>query len=616
MLDVLKPRGSVLLLGDDAVVRGALEAGVSFSSTYPGTPVSEVGDLFCKVSKDTGVHFEYCTNEKVAAEVAAGVAFSGLRSMVSFKHFGFNVASDSVFPLAYHGVKAGMVIVFSDDPNCWSSGQSEQDTRFFAEIGHMPMLEPSDSQETKDFTKYAFDLSEKYKIPVLVRLTTRVAYGKTIVKLGPIKKGKSIGSAKFGKQDKWSTMPPKIIERHAELHDIIRKLENESAKSGLNKVVKGERGGIGLVASGVSYNHCLEACDKLGLRLPILKLSFYPYPRKEIANFMKEYQLKEVLAVEEIEDFMEQQVKQVVADEGMNVKVRGKDLIQPWGEMRTEKVVSALGNMLKMEIPEEKKTPGDVFKREPILCPGCPHRASFWNIKQVAGMENVYGGDIGCYILGIFKPIEMQDYIISMGAGTGIAHGIQRATGKTVISFMGDSTFFHAGLPEIANAVYNQSNMIIVVLDNGITAMTGQQPNPGAGIKCGESAPKISIEDVCRAMGAEVAVVNPFNTKKMQEVVKEMKEKKGVRIIVSRQPCRLMFMRNAKKNKVKVPVYQIDQKLCRKCGKCNEYGCPAIHYDKKKNLYYIDETMCWGCTVCSQICPYGAIKPKTDESKK
>ena len=223
MLEVLKPRGTVLLLGDDAVVRGALEAGISFSSTYPGTPVSEVGDLFCRISKETGVRFEYCTNEKVAAEVAAGVAFSGLRSMVSFKHFGFNVASDSVFPLAYHGVRGGMVIVFSDDPNCWSSGQSEQDTRFFAEIGHMPMLEPADSQETKDFTKYAFELSEKFKIPVLVRLTTRVAYGKTMVKLGKIKKGKPLGSGNFGKRDKWSTMPPKIIERHAELHDIIRK---------------------------------------------------------------------------------------------------------------------------------------------------------------------------------------------------------------------------------------------------------------------------------------------------------------------------------------------------------------------------------------------------------
>ena len=615
MLDVLKPKGSVLLLGDDAVVRGALEAGVSFSSTYPGTPVSEVGDLFCRVSKETGVHFEYCTNEKVAAEVAAGVAFSGLRSMVSFKHFGFNVASDSVFPLAYHGVKGGMVIVFSDDPNCWSSGQSEQDTRFFAEIGHMPMLEPSDSQEVKDFTRYAFDLSEKYKIPVLVRLTTRIAYGKTMVKLGPIKKGKALGTGKFSDSDKWDTMPPKIIERHAELHAISRKLENESSRSGFNRILKGEKGGIGLIASGVSYTCCLEACDKLGLNLPIMKLSFYPYPKKDIASFIKEFNLKEVLTVEEIEDFVEQQVKQVVAEEGMQVKVMGKELIQPWGEMRSEKIISALGKMLNIRIPEEKKTPAGVFKRDPILCPGCPHRASFWNIKQVMGKEPAYGGDIGCYILGIFDPIDMQDYIIAMGAGTGIAHGIHRATGKTVVSFMGDSTFFHAGLPEIANAVYNQSDMLIVVLDNGITAMTGQQPNPGAGIRCGESAPKLSVEEICRAMGAQVAVVNPFGTKKMQETIKEMKDKKGVRVIVSRQPCRLMFMRNAKRNKVNVPVYQIDQKLCRKCGKCNEYGCPAIHYDKKKNLYYIDESMCWGCTVCSQICPYGAIKVKQERKE-
>ncbi|MEM4133685.1 MAG: indolepyruvate ferredoxin oxidoreductase subunit alpha [Candidatus Micrarchaeia archaeon] len=616
MEDVLKPKGNVLLLGDEAIVRGALEAGISISTTYPGTPVSEVGDLFCKISKETGVYFEYCTNEKVAAEVAAGAAFSGLRSMVSFKHFGFNVASDSVFPLAYHGVKGGMVIVFSDDPNCWSSGQSEQDTRFFAKIGHMPMLEPSNSQEAKDFTKFAFELSEKYGIPAIIRMTTRVAYGKSIVKLGEIKKGKSLGEGEFKKDDKWNTMPPKIIDRHKELHDIMLKLEEESEKSEFNKVIKGDKGGLGIIATGVSFNYALEACDRLNRKLPILKLSFYPYPKKKIAEFIKEFELKNILVVEEIEDFVAQHVKSVVADNELKIKVHGNDLIPPIGEMRTEKVVNAIVSILNLPPVEEKKTPPDVFKRDPILCPGCPHRASFWNTKEVLGRGLTYGGDIGCYILGIYNPIDMQDYIISMGAGTGIAHGIHKATGKTVVSFMGDSTFFHAGLPEIANAIYNQSDMIIIILDNGTTAMTGQQPHAGTGIRCGESAPKISIEEVCRAMGADVYVVNPFDTKKSQEIMKAVKEKKGVRVVVYRQPCRLMFMRNARKNKIKVPIYQIHEELCKKCGRCIEYGCPAIHYDKKENKYYISEDMCWGCTVCSQICPYSAIKPKISEDKK
>jgi indolepyruvate ferredoxin oxidoreductase alpha subunit len=620
MEDVLKPNGTVLLLGDEAIVRGALEAGVSLSATYPGTPVSEVGDLLCKISKETGVHFEYSTNEKIAAETAAGAAFSGLRSMVSFKHFGFNVASDSTFPLAYHGVKAGMVIVFSDDPNCWSSGQSEQDTRYYAKIGHMPMLEPSDSQEAKDFTKYAFDLSEEIGIPVIVRLTTRVAYGRSPVKLGKIKKPKPIGEGSFEKTEKWNTMPPKIIDRHKELHELMNKLEEKSEKSELHKTIDGDKNlGFGIISCGASFNYSLEARNIVKKEIPILKISFYPYPKNRIKEFVEKYNIKKVLVVEEIEDFLGQHVKAVANELKLDIEVHGTDLIPPIGEMRTEKIVNAIGTLLKIDVPEEKKTPVDVFKRDPILCPGCPHRASFWNTKEVMGRNVTYGGDIGCYILGIYNPIDMQDYIIAMGAGIGIAHGIHKATGKTTVAFIGDSTFFHSGLPEIANAIYNESDMIIIILDNGTTAMTGQQPHPGTGIKCGESAPKISIEEVCRAMGAYVAVVNPFDTRKMQEVMKEVKEKKGVRVVISRQPCRLMFMRNARKNKIKIPTYYIDQEICKKCGKCVEYGCPAIHHDKKKNVYYIDEDMCWGCTVCSQVCPFGAIKvniKKSEEEKK
>lgn len=620
MEDVLKQKGTVLLLGDEAIVRGALEAGISFSATYPGTPVSEVGDLFCKISKESGVHFEYNVNEKIAAEAAAGAAFSGLRSMVSFKHFGFNVASDSVFPLAYHGVKGGMVIVFSDDPNCWSSGQSEQDTRYFAKIGHMPMLEPSDSQEAKDFTKYAFDLSEEVGIPVIIRLTTRVAYGRSPVKLGKIVKGKELGSGSFDKKDKWNTMPPRIIDRHRELRAILNKLQQKSEESEFNKIIDGEKGGLGIIASGASFNYSLEARKIVGKEFPILKISFYPYPKELIKKFINDYKLTSILVVEEIEDFLEQHVKAVIAENKINVDVHGKDLIEPIGEMRTEKILAALPSIIQVQVPEEKKTPPDTFKRDPILCPGCPHRASFWNTKETLGRNVTYGGDIGCYILGIYNPIDMQDYIISMGAGTGIAHGIHKATGKTTVAFMGDSTFFHSGMPEIANAIYNNSDMIIIILDNGTTAMTGQQPHPGTGMKCGESAPKLSIEEICRAMGADVSVVNPFDTKKSQEIIKQVKEKKGVRVVIYRQPCRLMFMRNARKNKIRVPTYHIDQDLCKKCGKCVEYGCPAIHHDKKKNIFYIDEDMCWGCTVCSQVCPYGAIKvtikKEQDEEKK
>jgi len=614
---LLTPKGKLFLLGDEAVVRGALEAGIGFSSTYPGTPASEIGDTFCEICKEAGVYSEYSTNEKTATEAAAGAAFSGLRSMVSFKHFGFNVATDSVFPLAYYGVKGGMVIVYSDDPNCWSSGQSEQDSRPFAKVAHMPMLEPSDPQEAKDFTKLAFELSEKFHTPVIIRLTTRVCYSRGAVKLGPIVKGKAVGQGVFTKENRWHTMPPKIVERHAELHGVLKKVEEWSEKTDLHRVIKGKRNDLGIITSGVSYTYVMEALDRLGLDLPVLKVSMYPYPKNRIKSFISDMKLKQILIVEELEGFLENEVKAVESEMVIDVRVRGKDLIPQWGEMRLEKVTAAISSILGMPIEEEKKTPANVFKRDPILCPGCPHRASFWNAKASAGKELTYAGDIGCYILGIYKPIDMQDYVIAMGAGTGISHGISKATGKPVVTVMGDSTFFHAGMPEILNAAYNDSDLLIMVLDNGTTAMTGQQPHAGTGVRCGgEAARKASIEEVAKALGVEVAVVNPFDTKKMQATITELLKKKGPKVLIARQPCRLMFMRNARKNKVKIPVFEIDQKKCKKCDLCVQYGCPAIHVDMPKKHYYIDPDMCWGCTVCSQVCPYGAISVKREPEKK
>ena len=414
-------------------------------------------------------------------------------------------------------------------------------------------------------------------------------------------------------------MPPKIVERHAELHELSKKIEEWSEKSDIHRVVKGTRTDLGIITSGVSFNYVLEAMDKLGLDLPVLKLGMYPYPKNKIKSFISGSKIKQILVVEELEGFLENEVKAVESEMVVDIKVRGKDLIPQWGEMRTEKVTAAISSILGLKVEEERKTPSSVFKRDPIICPGCPHRASLWNVRAQAGKDIPYAGDIGCYILGIYKPIEMQDYVISMGAGTGISHGINKATGKPVVSFMGDSTFFHAGLEEVLNAAYNDSDILIVVLDNGTTAMTGHQPNASMGVRCGgEAARKASIEEVARALGAEVATVNPFDTKKMQATVSELLKKKGPKVLVSRQLCRLLFMRNARRNKVKVPVFDIDQKKCKKCDQCVQYGCPAIHVDMPRKYYYIDPEMCWGCTVCSQVCPYNAIgiKKEPTEQKK
>jgi indolepyruvate ferredoxin oxidoreductase alpha subunit len=609
MHKVLKEKGKAVLLGNDAIVRGALESGVGLAAAYPGTPSSEIGDTFSEIAKDVGIYYEWSANEKVAAEVAAGAAFAGVRSMTFFKHFGFNVASDSVYPLAYHGVEAGMVIVSADDPAGWSSGQSEQDTRKMIQTAHMPYLEPCNAQECKDFTKIAFELSSKFKIPVFLRTTTRVNHSKGVVSLGEIVKGKTKGFFKKGKQ--WQTMPPTVIEVHKQLHEKLDELRQYSEKSPLNFIVNKEgRAELGIIASGVSFGYVSEAVEKLGVDIQVLRISMWPYPEKKIAEFMKGK--RSILVVEELEPVLETEVKKVAQEHDLSVKIHGKNILPFNGEMRIEKVIAAIAKVTGMTVSIPTPTKLDVPEREPILCPGCPHRGSFWATKEALGKDCVWGGDIGCYILGIFEPMEMQDFIISMGAGTGISHGIGKVSDQKIVTFMGDSTFFHAGFPAIVNMIYNKANAIVIILDNRITAMTGHQPHPGAGYTgMGDISPELPIADILRACGASVLTVNPFSIKSMSDTIKRVANEKGVKVIISRQDCRLMFMRKARKHGMKVPVFQINQQKCKKCNRCIEYGCPAIHLElkgKKPSKYYIDEGFCWGCTVCAQVCPFGAIE--------
>lgn len=604
---LLQPGRKAVLLGNLAVVRGALEAGVGFASTYPGTPASEIGDTFAELAKEAGIYFEYSTNEKVAAESAAGAAFCGVRSLVSMKHFGFNVASDSIFPLVYHGVKGGMVIVVADDPNCWSSGQTEQDSRYQARLGHLPMLEPINASECREFTKIAFDLSEKHNIPVLLRMTTRVCHSSGIVNLGKIKRGKLTG--KFTNEEKWNNMTPKIMKVHLNIHEKLKEIEEWSEKSNLNSIYKG-KGKFGIITTGVSFNYIMDSMKKLKMKAPVLKIGLtYPLPEKTIAKFIKG--LKSVLVVEELEPIVENEVKGIAKDVNPKLKINGKNVLPVFGEFRIETVSNAICKLTGKKFylkPRDLKVP----PRPPILCPGCPHRASFWSTKHVAG-DVIFGGDIGCYILGIYQPLETQDFVISMGANTGILHGIKKVSKQKSISFIGDSTFFHAGIPGIVNMVYNKSEHLIIVLDNSTTAMTGHQPTPATGetAMC-ETTKKISIPEILKACGVDnVVVANTYNVKEMKNAVRTMLAKKGVNAIIAKGECRLLFMRRAKKLGIKVPVFQIDQEKCTKCGIClYTYGCPAIHRKGLKGEFYIDEDFCWGCGVCAQICPPKAIFPK------
>lgn len=630
----------VFLLGNEAIVRGALEAGVQFASTYPGTPASEIGDTFSQIAKDAGTYFEYSTNEKVALEAAAGAAFSGLRSMVSFKQFGLNVAFDSVSPVAYVGVEGGMVVVVADDPSGWSSAQSEQDSRYLMRTAHMPILEPSSAQECVYFVKIAFDLSEKFKIPVFIRLTTRVSHTRGIVTLGRITKGKR--KAKFVKDlEKYYNLPPKIIKMHEDIVAKIEKIRELSEQHEINRIVNANviktPSDLGLITSGVSFNYVMDAMNDLQIELPVFKLGItYPFPEKKIKDFIKNF--KSVMIVEELEPVLEKEIQALAKDVNPKLKIFGKGTsveggIEKYfpvaGEYTTDIVIMALskavGKKLAFDYEKHMKKYNEptIARRFPVLCQGCPHRATFYAVKKAADNDAIFAGDIGCYILGVLPPIEMQDFILAMGAGEGVSHGIKKAgletgTQQKVIAFVGDSTFFHAGIPALINMVYNKSNPLIIVLDNRITAMTGHQPHPGTGITgMGEPSEEIKIEDIARACGVKhVKVVDPYNIKEMEKTVKEFLKNDTVSVIVAKHRCYLLEYRDKRRKDIQMPTFEIvgeltdDEKRILK-----EYACPAFYEDKKGNIQ-IDETMCWACASCVQLVGAGKIKPKKSQLKK
>jgi len=540
MEEILKnQKGKLMLLGNEAVIRGALESGVQFVATYPGTPASEIGNVFFRIAKEAGVYFEFSTNEKVALEAAGGASFSGLKTLAAMKNFGVNVASDFLLPLCYSGIKGEMVILIADDPSCWSSAQTEENTRSFAYLAHLPFLEPSTPQECKDFTKLAFKLSGQFKIPIVVRVTTRLALQAAPIELDKIIPNKTKG--KFVKDPhQFSTMPPRVLEMKNELLAKIEKMREFSEKSPLNKIegnLKSSK--IGIVTSGVSYLYVKEALEELNIDLPILKLGFfYPLPEKKISGFIKN--LKKVLVVEELEPFLEREVERLAKNSNPKLQIFGKNLVPITGELKPEYIISAisriLGKKLKFSFDShlDKFKKLNIAKRFPQLCPGCPYWLVFSAIKKAAPKDTIFGGEIGCYMLAAYAPHEMQDYLFCMGSSSSIAHGISQATGQKVIAFMGDSSFFHAGIPALINTVFNKSNPLVVILDNSTTAMTGHQPNPGAPA----SGEKLSIENIVKAIGIKnMKIIDPINSKELEGTVKEFLNNKEVSVIIVRRPC-------------------------------------------------------------------------------
>lgn len=539
-MKVLSKNKKEILLGNECVVRGALESGLGFASTYPGTPASEIGDTFSHISKKAGFYFEYSTNEKIALEVATGAALSGIKSMVSFKHFGLNVASDSLMPIAYIGTP--LVIAMADDPNCWSSAQSEQDSRYYSRLAHIPMLEPSSPEEAKEFTKLAFDIAWKYSSPVIVRLTTRVSHTRGIVRFGKIKKGKTKG--RFKKDLKrYNNLPPHTMRMHLEILDKIEKIRKFSENTKINYIINNKKSDVGIIVSGVSFNYVMEALTDLNIKLPVLKLGLtYPLPEKKIDNFIKRF--KKVLVVEELEPILEQDIKRLAKDANPKLKVYGKDLLPKAGEYKEEKLICALEKLTKarcrINVARHMKKYEKLVipRRIPVLCYKCQYRPLFSTLHEIAP-DAIYGGDIGCYILGIYPPYYVQDFCISMGASEGITHGINKATGQKTIAIIGDSTFFHAGIPALINTVYNKSNSIIIILDNRITAMTGHQPHPGSEFtSTWDKHTPLSIEKIVKACGVKnVRVIDPIDTKQVKDTVKAFMKNKEVSVIIAKRQC-------------------------------------------------------------------------------
>lgn len=608
----------VLLLGTEAIARGVLEAGIGVVTTYPGTPASEIGDSISAIAQKAGVYMEYSVNEIVAVEVAGGAANCGVRALAAMKHVGLNVAADAFMTLAYAGVKGGLIIVAADDPECFSS-QNEQDSRLYALLSNLPCLEPSNAQEAKEMVISGVELSEKLELPVILRTTTRVSHTRAPVIYGKLAKPRLKGE--FIRDVKRLVMVPANSRPQ---HDVLlRKMEAAkriSEASPYNVITRnGEDKEYGLISSSSAYNYAVEAAELLGLDIDVLKLGMtHPLPERKIGEFLQGH--AKVIVVEELEPYLELHVKAVAKDYAPTTKVYGKigqQYFSRAGELSISKVLRGLasitGRKISMNLESINRKYAEVTEglpsRPPVLCAGCPHRASFYVIKRVAGEEAIYPTDIGCYALGAAPPLKVGDILVCMGAGIGTAQGISKVTEAKTIAIIGDSTFFHAGVPRLLNAVYNKHKLVVAVLDNLTTAMTGLQPNPGTGVTGMQTATeRIAVEKVAEGCGVKlVRVVDPFDVKKAEDALREALQFPETSLIVFRAPCTLMLVREKRRKGVEIMPFKVNEK-CTNCMACIKLlGCPAIIIQESRTVA-INENLCAGCGLCAYVCPCKAIE--------
>ena len=571
----------MIMLGNEAIARGAYEAGVKVSSAYPGTPSTEISEYLVQYRDD--VYEEWAPNEKVATEVAVGASLAGARSMACMKHVGLNVAADPLYSVSYMGVNGGLVIVVADDPGLYSS-QNEQDTRMVARAAQIPVIEPSDSAEAKDLFKEAFELSEKYDRPFIFRTTTRLAHSQGIVELKDRVEPEDKPYVKNIQKN--VMMPGNAKVRHVEIEKLNNDLAEAANTLSMNRMEMNDTK-IGVITSGIPYQYVKEALPEAS----VLKLGMVnPLPRKLIEDFASK--VDTLYVVEELDPVIEEQVK------SWGIKAIGKEILTVQGEYSANMLRKAILKQ-ELDLKEQAAAPG----RPPILCPGCPHRSVFYVLNK---LKMHAAGDIGCYTLGAVAPLSVIDTTMCMGSSISTLHGMEKAKGKEYIkdwvAVIGDSTFMHTGVNSLMNMVYNKATGTVIILDNSTTGMTGHQDHAATGKTLqGDPTYAISIPGICRAMGIEnVYEINAFDIALLEKTIKEETAKDEISVIITKTPCVLL-------DKRKKPLYIAHADKCKKCGMCMKPGCPAMTRNADGTIR-IDDTMCTGCGLCETLCKFDAIE--------
>ena len=605
------------LLGNEAIAYASVEAGLQFASAYPGTPSTEIVETLAKLSKKYGFYVEWSVNEKVALEAAYGAAIAGVKSLVAMKHVGVNVAADPLTTSAYTGVNNSFVIVSADDPSMWSS-QNEQDNRYYGLRSYIPVLEPPSPYRIRDIVLEAFRISERFKHPIILRTTTRISHLRVRYEFREPEREVRIPEWKPD-PERFSVIPAharrlrmKLIERWED----IKKYFNEAWFN----FIEGDGDRL-IITSGFSYSYVKDALKSLGIEnIRILSLSgMVPIPEELVLRAVEG--VEEVLVVEELEPIVETHVKSILYDEGVRIPIYGKKYIPLIGELTLENVRNGIARWLNIDYSTSFEEPGlELPPRPPAFCPGCPHRGTFFSLRKAvnrSGLKPVYSGDIGCYSLAVLPPFRMQDTIVEMGGSIGLANGFSHILPRDhiVVATIGDSTFFHTGIPALLNAVYNNSPMLVVILDNRVTAMTGAQPHPGSGYDVyWNRTREIDIEAIVKAIGVEYVVsMDPFKIRESEKVIREaieyIKNNGKPAVVIAKRACTLLIASWARRKGIEIPLYTVDTGKCISCGICyNNFTCPAIYPDEE-GIAHIDPALCVGCGECVEVCPTKAFKP-------